>query len=347
MKLLEILESDVQTFIDVQDLVFKWVYLRSFELRPELINFMIEFLLHILKKYAGSDILEQIEKEILAFSVVQLHISFSIYVSAKYFEELIVLLLLQLGDHNLVAVLMSYMIGSNYVKKFHQGTIAFFLETIMAKSGGQSLLKPEYLQILEQMSYSNQKNVQLQCLMLAKELYKLDPQLVAENVQSKDTELLSAIQHLIKKEQGDEVITDEPQSPEKLESHQYSQSGTDNSHQTGYSATKGNINEIETFCNDLVESDDNFALQYLQYMRSWVDDDEYQEGLVTKADSITSQIIKYIQMISCRGLELSKEEVYTLIFDIFDVTIDKKNFVDNLDEETIFDFIDTVFLILI
>jgi hypothetical protein len=61
---------------------------------------------------------------------------------------------------------------------------------LMSETGGHSLLKPEYIQILEGLCYTQVNENKLKNLTVIKNLYMISPQIVKPNIQSRDLHLV-------------------------------------------------------------------------------------------------------------------------------------------------------------
>src|SRR3990167_1038946 len=117
------MQNETEIFMDVQDLVLQWIFLRSFEMRPHLTTFYIQFLTELMTKYAGANLLTEQERSLVITSFIQLYIACSRYLDTSYFHNLVALICSNGGWSPFFYVLEWNLKENQIIERFHMNDI--------------------------------------------------------------------------------------------------------------------------------------------------------------------------------------------------------------------------------
>lgn len=305
------------------------------------------------------------------------------YVDDELYTQLIKLMVRQTGEAKFIHIIMSLTKNNDVVQKYHFGDLLDIILVLMSETGGHSLLKAEYIQILEELCYSQVNENKLKNLTVIKNLYMINPQIVKPNIQSRDLHLVQAIETLIMQQGGgmmtdrsvnpnQEALSKDPQNVPTI-NHQIVESElAENQDQTfgldgqddqsfvdGEALSEDNeyselsdlddqvtdpeiLKQVDAYINNLLNQEDEYALEYLQYMNSWVTDPSMVEYIAARANHIIIKTIKHLQEVSMEGMNLMKKEHYNFAFGIVSKFAFNTDFMLELNENSVFDLIDTV-----
>lgn len=373
--------------MNVQDLILQWIIVRSFENRPQIIAFYLDFLAKLFRKYSGASFFSETEKEYLGVCCINLYTSCSQFIAEELFSELIGLTVRQTGEKLFIDLVMKNILENSMVQKYYTPIMINIISAIMNETGGRSILKQEYIAILEKLCYSLQNEVRMKAVLIVKNLYLINPGLVGSNIQSNDNQLITAVEHLIQQQgavgqqtpvtlqppqmngymtqsqtlvqgmrpEGDSFVEDkqfeEYNQEEYIETEANSQFADEQESMyyedeledlSGQVANPQLLEQVDAYIKNLLDVDDEFALQYLKYMNNWVRDKQMEDYIVARANWILIKTIKFTQEMSIQGIDLQKSECYDLVFDIIKAYSERDFIMSELIENTLFDLIDTV-----
>ena len=124
----EILEGETEVFMDVQDLILKWMYQRSFEIRPMITTNFIEFIKTIITKYKGAPQFNECECEILVWSALQIYIGTNLYVDRQITTIFIKNVSAQVGQSSMLINLMRIFDENRLIANYHCTEVLDILE---------------------------------------------------------------------------------------------------------------------------------------------------------------------------------------------------------------------------
>ena len=343
-------------------------------------------------KYSGASFFNETEKQYLASCCIQLSVLTSPYVAENILSQLIGLAVRQTGEEKFIDVVMWHFKENELVKKFNYGIVLNVLTAILNETGGRSLLRVDYIKLLEELCYNLQdmsNNAKMSSLMIIKRLYTLDPQLISANIQSRDTKLIQCIELLVQ-QNGGNVIPNAAPNQDQLSMQRVQQQspqqqvGIQNFNQIQEDSAREEYNtareyaqdssyadqdftgeeeeyeedvledlsdhvqhplllkQVDAFIKNILEVEEDYALKYLMYMKAWVDDPQFEEPIEFRSNWILVKTIKYTQEFSANGIDLQMQTHYDQVFDIISGFTEKSCFMAQLEENTIFDVIDTV-----
>ena len=200
----EILNSETEVFMDVQDLLLKWVYHRSFELRPEITTNYIEFITNIIKKYNGAPLFNELECELLVWSAIQLYISGYRYYDTSKINMFLKYISGQVGQNVMLLNLMKLFDDNKMIADYYtDNLLEILIYVINSDDICKEFYNKKYIQIYEDLCYKeDNNNVQLKALNLVKFIYKGNPKSFGSLLKNPKSQLVEYIQsQLLEEEQ--------------------------------------------------------------------------------------------------------------------------------------------------
>lgn len=347
--------------MDVQDLVLQWVFLRSFEARPQLTTYFIQFLTELLKKYAGANLMMDSEKNILICSCIQLYITCYRYVDASYFSLLFQLTIKQTGCSMFLNMIEWQLKENKIIEEFHMDQILEILQIISGFIPGPDINRFGNLwRILIDFCYSNltaKQPTTAKCLRFLGIIYLTMPDSIERLFAKHDDQVLIAIKHLAEKENGatpktkggqnsairNEVIEEPGQDP--YDNSDQGDQQDDDKHDVDYDllSLKG---QIDGFLNNFLRADENTAYKYMICVKEWLDEPRMESLLSENANSILSNLVAHLQQI-CGTIEPYRLKAYLLIVELLSLMADNEQIVKAINDKVCFELFDTMLFILI
>ena len=353
--------------MDVQDLVLQWIFYRSFEFRPHITTYFIQFLAEILKKYAGAPLFLEAEKNLIISSSFQLYLTCSKYVDANYFFQLFQLVLSQTGCLAFLAVLEWHCRENKIIEEFHMEHI-FEMALIVTK-----FIQPQevprvsqFVQILQNFCYSNmnQTGPTLKAIQILATFYKKNPEAIIRTFPNRDDKVLAAVKRLgdtaassdvsptsVNKNYGsrsqtpvnqptkNEIIVEPERDPEDM-SHNGSQ---DENVDQNFMVLKG---QMDSFLNNFLRADDAVCLKYLQIVNDWLNEPRMEPLLVANANDIIGNLVKFFQRI-CAKVDVNRVKTYITVLETIRQIADSDHILKGLCETATFELFDTMLFIFV
>lgn len=376
--LISILDARPQEFLDVVDLIIQSIWIRSYELRPSISSLIVQFLTAVLQKLYGNQVFSQPECEYLVAATIQLRLNCSLYIPREI-EALEKLTLVTAGEKIFVKVIMWNATQSQVLLNFHPSIILDLLDLVCSSGGGTSLLRQDYLAIIEALCYKEDGTSQeykMKGVNLVKRLYTLNPQMVEACCSTRDTQLIQAVQHFLQKDgiqistvplPSDPITNEsnlqivEPNEQFDDEEHDIEMDDDiDDEEEQPFSddeesivvqeppktISKGPLGQLETFIANFENIADSQKITYLSMLKNWMNDPKMIKFIGIKADEIITCIIHFMQYFSSEGVSYENAQLYSLEFDILDKFADNSEITHNVTENPAFDLFDTVIHIL-
>ena len=347
--------------MDVQDLVLQWVFLRSFEARPQLTTFFIQFLTELLRKYAGANLLLEVEKNLLMCSIIQLYVTCNKYVGLQFFSDLFDLAVKQTGSVVFLGAIEARLRESRVLDDYHMDNIMDMVQYFIIRLQPAEISKINgLLQVLIAHCHTHtntqptMKIIQMLTFLYTRNRPAVDQ---AFNPGSREDALvIAAIHHLLEKQktvqmQGpflqpikNEVI-EEPGRGDGEGSDQ-NDAHSDDPNQVLDPELMEMKSNLESFLNNFLRSDDAMAFQYLQLVMEWIEEPKMESLMVANANDIIGSLIKYFQKLYTK-FESTKIKYYLLLIDILEKLSSREELVKALCEAVTFELFDTLLYILI
>lgn len=375
------MQSEPEFFMDVQDLILQWIFLRSFEMRPQLTTFYIQFLVELMTKYSGANLLSDQERTLVVTSCFQLFISCGKYVDASYFLNLVGLIAANGGWTTFFTVLQWNLTENQIIERFHLGDIidlAFLgVKFIPGTHIGQLAVLAK---ALIDRCHSNSKpapELLKKCIELLAQLYVLNPDVIESYFTDPQDEAIVAIRHVAERGgiQGLEFNTtsspSEPVAPapaakgartaaapratrnEIIEVPHMSPEETDYedpeeaAHQHNGDPTEMALRgQMESFLNTFQQSDEPTASHYLDVLAQWLQDPGMLELVVENANPLVENLIRYLQQV-CGGVDPSRLKIYLQLVEGLEKISNIEQALKVLTEPTVFEMLDTLLYVLI
>ena len=194
------MQSEPEFFMDVQDLILQWIFLRSFEMRPQLTTFYIQFLVELMTKYAGANLLSEQERTLVITACFQLFITCGKYVDGSYFLNLVSLIAANGGWSTFFSVLQWNLTENQIIERFHLGDIIDLAILGIKFVPGSHIGQLSVLaKALIDRCHSNVKpapELLRKCIELLAQLYILNPEVIESYFADPQDEVMVAIRHV-------------------------------------------------------------------------------------------------------------------------------------------------------
>lgn len=209
----EILEGETEVFMDVQDLVLKWLFERTFSGRPDIIVNLMDFQNTIIVKYASAPLFSDNECEIIVWSVLHVYINIKRYYPVHLITNSVLKAAGQVGQPNMLKSLMKVFDENKVITNYHCEDILDIIYIIIQKYGlCQEYFMKKYIRIWENICYNeNNRAAQTSCLRLVKLLFQQNSQLFTTSLQNeeKKEQLVEYIQQLIMNDENEQIDTNQ------------------------------------------------------------------------------------------------------------------------------------------
>jgi hypothetical protein len=363
MTLNEVLLNQTEIFMDVQDLVLQWVFLRSFETRPQLTTYFINFLSGIMEKYSGANLFLEEEKFLLVTSSIYLYINCNRYVNLSYFSILFRGLVTQVGSLYILKLIEVLLKENEILDEFHSDHILAIIQEITKFISPMEVSQAgSTVALLIQMVYAQKNNTTtMLSLQILSSFHLRAPHFVENFFQNSEDQALIAIQtlsqQLMANDEGAELqagmMSHQMTRNEDVELPKESvyEDEDDGLHQEASENGDDGMDDsgalkiqIDTLLRELPKLKDyETQLQYLEYLSDWLGQPEMETFLVKRANELLTVLLAIFQNIS-QKLNLNHADMYLVMTAIFEKMSDNDTFVKALKDEPLFEFFDTVSL---
>ena len=346
--MLEILENELEIFMDVQDLVLQWVFLRSFESRPRLTTFFIEFLSKLLQRYAGANLFGDIEKSLIVLISIQLYITCNRYVKADWFPTLYQLGIQQIGYISYISAIEYNMKDNEILSNYHMDELLDILSIVysVAPYDIQEIQYNMYTVCNVCVSNMNNNTTAVKCIRILNMIYKAYPTLIDQYISSINNDLMMAVKQYSSGSSGsvtggvvviNNQVIEEPDTSDDNNNVEYNELSYDQMNQRGM---------MEGFINNFIRCDDGACMTYIEVMRQWIDNEDMNMLLVENIDVVMKNIILRIQDV-CSSVSIDHIDVYVGLVDVLFTVSDRPAIISTIDENTIYEMFDTLLYSLI
>lgn len=342
--------------MDVQDLVLQWVFLRSFEARPQLTTYFIQFLSELLKRYAGANLMMEAEKNLLICSALQLYITCYRYVDASYFSLLFQLTIQQTGCTQFLSVVDWQLRENKIVEEFHMDQVIDILQMTTAFiSTTEVQAFTAIWRALIDFCYNNlgtKQPITTKCLRFLAILCTLSYETIESLFNEPDDQVLVAVRHLI--EQGVTPVKGQVLNTKNEVIEEPGEDPLDNSDMGDRDDDVVEMNpellaqrgQVDSFLNNFLRADESLSYKYMLMVKQWIDEPEMEEILIENINDIIGSLITHFQRI-CGNVEISRLRSYMLIVHLLGTMGDNEHIAKSLSEKVCFELFDTMLFILI
>jgi hypothetical protein len=164
--------------MDVQDLILKWIFERSYCARPQLALELAKLLRKVIGRYQGGNIFLDCETEVLVWSSLQMYIYLQKY-DQEFMETFIMEVGAQVGQSVMLTNLMRVYVDDRVITNFHSEDILDILTKMIGFQGSLSpdFYNPNFIHIFEQICYDDKdRSLQLKAIGLVKWIFEANPQ---------------------------------------------------------------------------------------------------------------------------------------------------------------------------
>jgi hypothetical protein len=344
--------------LDVQDLVLQWVFARSFEARPHLTTFFIQFLTELLKKYAGANFLADAEKNLILCSAIQLYVTCNRYVDPSYFTMLFQLVINQTGGIMFLSMVDWNIKENKIIEDFHMDHMLDIIQVIAGSIHATEVPKTQSIcQTMIGLCYARKnKQTTMKCIQILTNFYTKNKDFMQRLFKGPNDEVLVAIHHLA--EQGgdlhkgsynngmlikNEIIEEPGRSQNPSDEGDNNSEGQDQDVDYEFLELKG---QMDSFLNNFLRADDAMAFKYLQLVKDWIQEPRMESLLQSNINDILTSLIKYFQKLYSK-FDPVKMKYYVLMLENLELLCGKEEMVKNLQETVTFELFDTLLFILI
>ena len=350
-ELIDILQTQPEIFIDVQDLVLEWVFLRSFEARPMLTTLFIEFISKLLEKYAGANLLGETEKNLVVCASTQIYLMCHRYVDAIYFTNLFRLGVTQLGLGPYIAALEWYLREGSLTADFNCEQMLHILQLVAGFVTTHEV--PRMQSIIERVVAicklnSTNNPVVLACLQILAQLHAAYADYVEHLVGGLASNILAAVLELgeqrLASEEGLGPEAREPTNNQVIDEPDYGAEDSEEVDPQYPGLTAEQMRQrgmMDGFLNSFHKADDGTCFMYLCELEDWMASPDMDELIAENINPILENLLPYMQKNSTH-IDLGKLERYQKLVDIFERVSERNEAVLNLQEATAFELFDTL-----
>lgn len=358
----DIVQNEIEIFMDVQDLVLQWVLLRSFEARPQLTTYFIEFLTGLLKKYASANLMVEVEKNLLICCCFQLYITCWRYVDSSYFTMLFQLAIKQAGCSLFLNLIEWQLKENKIIEEFHMDQILDILQIIINFIPGSEIHRISNLWgILINFCYHNftmQQPTTAKCLRFLGTIYLIQPRSIEQLFTNQDDQVLVTIKHLAEKEKSslpknhgvqgsatrNEVIEEPGQDPyDGSDQEDHLDDRMQQEVDYDFMAMKG---QMDGFLNNFLRSNESTAYKYMLHIKAWMEEPRMDSLISENANNIVGNLVGHLQQIG-GSIETYRLKSYHLIVQLLNSMADNQEITNAIEDKVCFELFDTILFILI